>query len=207
MIIPNSLQQAVLVAQKGIPAALTSELLKQISGLIYIKTTIGGYFFDAVFSTGHSTHLNITSHPVQLGANISDHAYMEPARITVDLGMSDAHLSLVSGQFSTAASRSKAAYEALVKLQSDRKPFTVVTRLSSYDNILLEDLSSTEDNKSYNGLRATATLRQIIMVSVPTLNKISARPQTTGKTPLGNIPAVTPKETTASKIEGWINGK
>ena len=202
-----SLGSVVTAVESGLPAVLTSELLKQISGLIYVKTSIGGYFFDAVFKTDHSTHLNVTSHPVQNGANISDHCFMEPARVSMEIGMSDVNSTSIFGQFATGSSKSQSAFDALRKMQSNRQPVTVVTRLSTYDNMMIEDLTVPDDNKTYNGLRAVVAMKQIIMVDVAEIAKVSARPQTTNSTNVGAVQTVNPKETTAYKIEQAIKGK
>lgn len=51
--------------------------------LIYCKTNIAGFFFDAVLNVSTEHTAVVTSHPVQTGANISDHMYLEPVQITM----------------------------------------------------------------------------------------------------------------------------
>lgn len=189
------------IQQAGLPAVLTDAIFRQVSNLLYVKTSIGGYFFDAVFRTEHSTHLNITSHPVQGGANVSDHCFMEPARVTIEIGMSDVVTSWVFGQFSGGPSKSKDAFTALRLMQSRRQPIDVVTRLASYKNMLIEDLSIPDDLKTNSGLRATVSLRQVILVDVAKVSKVSARPQVTGSTAAGNVVPVKPKQTGLRKLE------
>lgn len=191
----------VTASQVGLPAVLTNELFKQIASLMYIKTSVGGYFFDAVFHTDHSTHLVSTSHPVQNGANISDHCYMEPARVTLEIGMSDVGTGSILGQFSSGKSRSKAAFEALQKMQQSRQPVDVVTRLKSYKNMLIEDLSFPDDIKTYYGLRASISLKQVIIVSVAKVSKVSARPQVTQSVAAGNVVPVQPNQSIIRKAE------
>lgn len=196
----------VQVAQAGLPAVLTNAIFKQLSELLYIKTSIGGYFFDAVFRTELSTNLTITNHPVQGGANISDHCYMEPIRITVELGVSDVGTSLISGQFASAASRAQAAFDALLKMQTDRNPVVVSTKFRTYDNMLIESIGVPEEVKTFSGMRAVVSLKQIIVVDVAKVNKVSARSQVTNSTSGGNAVTVTPKETTLYKIEKAVTG-
>lgn len=45
--------------------------------LTYFSTAQGNYMFDAYFNINHESNLAITQHPIQTGASISDHAYME----------------------------------------------------------------------------------------------------------------------------------
>lgn len=48
--------------------------------------SIGGVTFDVVVEEQHEDTLEITEHPVEHGANISDHAFMKPASVTIRRG-------------------------------------------------------------------------------------------------------------------------
>lgn len=150
----------------------------------YFDTGTEKLIFDAIFSTQYEHTLNITEHPIQTGADITDHAYKEADVLTFDIGMSDAMESIIPGQFGGTSSRSINAYKKLKELQDQRLPIKVITRLGSYDNMMIETISSTDDNKTTYGLRANVTLKQIFVVSVATV-KISARPQITDNTNSG----------------------
>ncbi len=43
---------------------------------------------DVVISEKHQDTLEITEHPVELGAEIADHAYKRPAEVTMEVGFS-----------------------------------------------------------------------------------------------------------------------
>lgn len=151
-----------------------------ISERVYCKTNIGGLFFDAIFSVSTSHTATITSHPVQNGANISDHMFVNPVTINMEIGMSDAMATMVQGQFTSAYSKSVSAYRELVKLQESRQPFTVLTRLNRYENMVIQGIN-VEDSAQYkNGLRASVNMQQIIMATVAT-EKVSTRNWTSGK--------------------------
>jgi hypothetical protein len=163
--------------------------LPALSQLVYVKTNVAGYFFDAFVDIQHSSTLKITSHPVQSGANITDHAYLEPAELTMKVKMSDCMQGLVKGQFTGAYSRSVSAYRILKELQANRIPFQVVTRLQVYQNMLIESLSIPDGNDLLYGLEASLTLKQILVVNVKTI-KTSARVNATGTTPKGTVSSV-----------------
>jgi hypothetical protein len=151
----------------------------------YFNTQIGDYVFDAFFSVQHDTTLTITKHPVQTGASVSDHAYMEPKQLTFEIGMSDVMQSIISGQFTDHQSRSVSAYNTLRKLQEQRIPVQVVTRLGVYQNMLIETISAPDDYKTMYGLKATVTMQEILVVQVATV-KISARPHKSNSTNNGD---------------------
>lgn len=165
----------------------------------YLDTSIGDYVFDAYFSIQHDTNLTITQSPVQTGANISDHAYMEPKELTFEIGMSDVMKSVVVGQFSEGQSRSVNAYNVLRTLQEQRIPVQVITRLGVYQNMLVETISAQDNNTTHSGLRATVTMREILVVAVETV-KISARPQTSNTINNGDQKVQKADESLLSKI-------
>jgi hypothetical protein len=170
------------------------ELLKT-----YFITSKGNYMFDAYFNINHESNLTITEHPVQTGANIADHAYMEPNTLTFEIGMSDAmqdpNDSRFNG-FTDDATRSITAYRVLRQLQSERLPIQVITKLRSYRNMLIETISAVDDNKTTYGLRATVTLKELLVANVTTV-KLSARPQKSSETNEGDQK---PKEASQSLL-------
>ena len=56
------------------------------------------------------------------------------------------------------------AWEALLQLQIDREPFTLVQGLRSYDNIVILTLNEQQDKETSNGLFFNATMKEVIFV-------------------------------------------
>lgn len=165
--------------------------------MVLVKTNIGGLFFDAIMSTETEEQLTITSHPVQSGANISDHAYREPTRITIEIIMSDVMACRQPGQFNSFLEKSVTAYRRLLDLQRSRIPCSVQTRLGTYQNMLIEHIGAPDDAATREGLRCTVTLREVLVAQVG-VTKVSARAWTTGAgTNRGEVPA---KETPTSVL-------
>lgn len=179
--------------------------LPDFQSLIYVKTNVAGYFFDAFLRLDHVSRLKITEHPVQTGAAISDHSYLEPKELTIEIGMSDTAQSLVNGQFSDGWSRSVTAYQVLRDLQAQRIPLQINTRLGIYQNMLIESISVPDDYKSLYGLKATVTFREIIVASVNTV-KISTNNQVTGSTNRGNPEPVKSDQSILRQINGLLFG-
>ena len=174
--------------------------------LIYVYTNVAGYFFDAFLRVDHTTKLNITQHPVETGANITDHAFIEPAELVIEIGMSDTAKSIVKGQFNDGDSRSVTAYKLLKELQQQRIPLQINTRLGLYKNMLIETIAAPDDYKTLYGLRATVTFREIIIASTKTV-KISARPHVTDSTNRGNVEPVVPNQSFAYQLAVSIYGE
>lgn len=159
---------------------------KPISSLVYLKTNIGGWFFDAFLRSTHTSRLNITQHPVQTGAALTDHAFLQPKELSMEIGMSDAATSLVPGQFTGGWSRSVQAFKVLTELQALRVPLQVHSRLGLYQNMLIEEISAPDDYTTLYGLRCTVMLREIMVAQVRTV-KVSAKPAVTNQANRGKL--------------------
>ena len=175
--------------------------LPELQQLVYVKTNIAGYFFDAFLRIDHTSSLTITEHPVETGAAITDHSYVNPSVLVMEVGMSDVAASLVNGQFEDSWSRSARAYEILLALQQQRIPFQVVTRLKTYQNILIETIAVPDDYTTLYGLKATVTMREIFIATVKTV-KISERPQVTDSTNRGEVQPIPTSQSILSQIFG-----
>lgn len=158
-------------------------------------TSIGGYVFDAYISIKHNSRLNITSHKVETGASISDHAYLEPAEITFDIEVSGAKQNSTNRKISrfdegSSSDRTVNAYKILKNAQEDRTFLTVITKYETYENMLVSELSVEEEADSFGILRATVTLKQVLLATSQKV-KITAKANTISETIVSEEPQVT----------------
>lgn len=156
--------------------------------LLTCKTNIGGLFFDGFMKVSHESTLTVTEHPVESGASIVDNSYVNPRTVEMQIMMSDALSSYVEGQFVEKYTRSVSAWDALVKIQEQRIPVSVHTRLDTYKNMIIVSLRAEDTAETYNGLNATVSLREIPVARLRTV-KISEVPQTTDITSMSTITA------------------
>jgi len=175
--------------------ALTGET--EVTILPY--TNIGGWVFDAFLKIDHNSRLEITQHPVQTGASIADHAFLQPRTLQFEIGMSDVAKDVINGQFGSSEGRGLKAYELLKNLQFARTPVQVTTRLDVFEKMLVADVHVPDDYKTLYGLRATVTMQEILVADVYTY-KISAEPNKTDVTNRGDIQPQQPNESMLYKI-------
>lgn len=130
---------------------------------------------DIIITESAYATARITENPVEHGANINDHIIIEPMTFTT-VGVVSNISSSTLGQFtrvptifSQSTAKSKEAWEALLELQVDRTPFTLVQGLKEYKNIVLIGLSESQDKNTANGLFFTATMKEIIFVGAETV--------------------------------------
>jgi hypothetical protein len=176
----------------GLALGVGSGILDTI--LITQNRSIAGIFPDVTIEENHLDELEITNHPVEQGATISDHAFKRPVEVVMRVGWSPSRAIGSSGDIlGDLASRVtdvtgrgyiQDAYNQLLDLQEALEPFDVVTGKRNYSNMLLQGLSVTTDKTSENMLMVEARFREVIIVQtqVTTLPPIAnqAIPQQTG---------------------------
>jgi hypothetical protein len=196
-----------------VPAGSTTTVpppsdVPSVNGVYTISTTATAatsYVFDAVLALEHDQTLTKTHHPVQTGAAVSSHAYIEPAQLILYVLMSDVSASYTTGGNQTTApyiqawtgnsSKSVSAYQQMLKLQTLRIPLTVTTRLRTYTNMLIMKVSPREDDKTITGARFRLEFEQIFVANTQ-VNPVSARANDTQSTGLGTVnPSPVPSTT------------
>lgn len=173
------------------------------------KASIGGLVFDAVIKTDHTSKLTATSHPVESGANISDHAFVEPSEISIEVAVSDSERN--KGTFGS-GSRSLKAFRELIKLQTSRRLITVVTRFKTYRNMLIISVSVPDDYTTMNAFKANLMLREIPIVKTSRVSVTaratsdSGQVQKSGSTNGGTVQASAPKQSVLKQASNMLKG-
>lgn len=154
--------------------------------------------FDAWLRLGHNTSITMTQHPVETGASITDHSFVNPRRFSFDIGMTDVARGSVQG---VSTSRSVNAYNALVQMQNSRDLLTLVSKYGVFYNILISDISANDNFQSKYGSRFTITLQEVILVKNQ-ITKVSLHPQITNQTSRGQVSPNSLTETTKNILRG-----
>lgn len=127
---------------------------------------------SVVISEKHSDALEITEHPVEVGAAVSDHAYKRPSEVVMQVGFAGGgslldFIDTTSYGISVGLSP-RETYQQLLDLQNSRVPFDVVTGKRLYNNMLIRALEVTTERTTENVLSAVLTLRDVIITSTTT---------------------------------------
>lgn len=138
------------------------------------RRSIGPFNATVTLEEIASDDLEITQHPVQQGATITDHAYLKPATVSIKI------------MFNAADAPLAETYAKLRQLQASREPFDVVTGKRAYKNMLFKSLGQTNDAQTENVLSISAELQEIFIVQVETTTvpprKQQSNPGKTGAT-------------------------
>lgn len=147
---------------------------------------LNGLVFDAWLRLHHTNSLTYTQHPVESGANITDHSFVNPIRFSFDIGMTDCVKSLIPGQFPATPTRAINAYNTLVQLQATRQFLTLDSKYGHYESILIESIDVSDDYQTSEALKATINLVQIIVADTQ-LIVLTLNPNATNTTPRGQV--------------------
>lgn len=123
---------------------------------------IGDISLQVVVNEQTTDTLTVTRQPVQQGASITDHAYMEPTAFSHSIYFN-------SGATTLGISAGKSLdqiYRELLNLQSSAIPFDIVTPKRIYHNMLMTTLTQTTDKLTENCLSIHASYQQIIIVPI-----------------------------------------
>jgi len=163
------------------------------------KVKIGGLVFDAILKTDHTSKLTATSHPIENGANITDHAFTDPAEVSIEIGMTDCNGVGVSDKM----------FRSLQSLQASRRPHTIVTRFKAYRNMLIMTMSVPDDFTTMNALKATLFLREIPVVGTATVEvseRASGQESKTGTTNNGTVQPAQNNQSVLRQAASMLSG-
>lgn len=131
--------------------------------VIAFSRSIGPVPVACLISEQHISELEITGNPIETGAEVADHAYLKPKQVILEVADGNA----------------SSFYNDMVRFQAEREPFTLVTGLTVYDNMLIQSIDATRDKTHARVLQATVTCREVIIVST------GSAPAETGGQPTG----------------------
>lgn len=159
--------------------ATPSSVLSTAPETVYVRPqrSLGGLTMDVIIEEQHTDEVEITEHPVERGAAVTDHAYLKPATLSIKGGVSDA-----SAKATTGDRRSVTAYQALLKLQAKREPFDVVTGKRVHRNMLVKSLNVVTDANTERVLIFTAELQEIRIATVRAVSVPRSRHRHAAKT-------------------------
>lgn len=151
---------------------------------------------DAAITEKHSAAVEITKHPIEEGANPTDHARLLPFQISVDGMLTNtplgAELRASRGVTSNAATSTGAvgaagpaqrSMAALEKIRTDRRAVTVVSDFRTYSNMLITKIDVPRDAKNGESIRFSISMEEIRFVKsevarIDVLDKPKKKPTT-----------------------------
>jgi hypothetical protein len=130
--------------------------------MILIGTTEGDIEFDATIREDVSSSNTLTQHPVEYGADISDHNFVNPMRYVFEAGVTNTPINQVDS-FGDQGTRAQTAWEVLQKIKNAGQPFTIVSGLERRDNFVIVELTAPRNAGNANALMFRCTVQEVIL--------------------------------------------
>jgi len=183
------------------------------------NSCIGDVVIDAALNEVIQYSSTITEHPIEDKSAVSDHIFKAPMRVKIEGFITDTPMKIM-GLFETPLQKnsldsvinniksalpfgesdkpSHTAYTALKSLYEERQLISVVTKLETFSDMAIADLSFNNDENTGGGLEFSAELVQISYSKVAT--SINVRQ---GSTALARRVAPTIDMGNVSKAKSW----
>jgi hypothetical protein len=143
------------------PPVLLKRPPERIPVTLVPQRALGNFTADAVLEERLEDETEITAHPVEVGATVSDHAYDRPSEITLTYVWS-----MASDQNDDETDTFlNGLYRKILQLRAEHIPFKVITGKRSYAAMLISSLMVHIDKTTENVLLIRIGCREILMAS------------------------------------------
>jgi hypothetical protein len=169
------------------------------TGVWFMGGEVPDFYFDAVLSESIQLSAEVTKEPCETGVVVSDHYIKNPARLELEVVVSDTPLSPnVSEVFDSDDGRGAVALATLEGLMASGEPFNVQAGMRFFESVVIEDISTTRDARNAGWLRARIVLTEVRITSTET---ITYPPRKAGKTARQAAKPVTKGEQSTKPVE------
>jgi hypothetical protein len=135
------------------------------------KGQIGDIEIMVTLEEVHTDTLQTTEHPIEVGAPITDHAFIRPAELVMRCGWSNSSFTALASTISSFFTGGEVGdkytdevYSQLLALYQSREPFDVITSARQYTNMLINSIRLDRDKETSSILLITVTMRQVLIV-------------------------------------------
>jgi hypothetical protein len=160
---------------------------------------------DAIPEENHQVSVGTTDYPIETGATLTDHAFIKPTQLTLQGYVSD----ILVGRFTTIVTpfRDREAWERIILQIQKRELVSVVTLLTTYNNMVIEDVTTSKDISSGRSLIFTMRLKQLLIADTQTtkLPKKQTKGAATNKTSEINNGAKQAQVASDAKKTSWAS--
>jgi len=121
---------------------------------------------DTTVSETHNKTTSITRHEIESGATITDHVIKNPVQVQLSGIISDFPLRVFDlGNLNPLnfnnTKPSVSAYNLFKEIYEEQRLVTIETKLETYDNMIITDISIPRTNENINNLQFSITAEQI----------------------------------------------
>lgn len=176
-------------------------IVRRLEGIATPLSGEGIVEFDAVIEEQHESSVQLTQHPVEEVADVSDHAIERPARLVLTGVMTNtpavSRLAQLVDPLAFKADRAEEAYEDLLVVHRENARVDVLTTLQLYEDMLVTRIAVPRNAELGNAVEMRVELEQVRIVSSETVEApVTENPDGQTTQNRGRVPAkpTTPPE-------------
>lgn len=128
------------------------------------RVNVGGFYFDASLGEDHNLAADITDHPIEVGANVTDNVVIQQAIVTLNVAVGSIYSITPFFSF-VSANRPVDALQQLRQLQVNRTPIEVICRLARYESMLIQNIKVSQAKETATSAYFTITLKEAFIVN------------------------------------------
>jgi hypothetical protein len=137
------------------------------------KSMVSAITFDLILSENHDLTATVCSHPVQNGEPITDHIQPQPTKVKLQVLVTEYSIKDGPGgwrgnSFDLSVSRGRTTLDAFRSIFENRMSCTLVTVLTTYDNMVLTRVGAPRDGASGEAQVFEVEAQQIRTVQLKT---------------------------------------
>jgi hypothetical protein len=114
---------------------------------------------DVTLSESHELPSTVTEKPVEDGSNINDNVILNNTKVSISGVLTDDRLGTSQAE----------KWRALQDIRRSREPFTVVTSLGAYENMIFTSIGASREVSSVGAVFFNADLTQVRIISSETV--------------------------------------
>jgi len=124
----------------------------------------GAVELDASINETHNSTAEVTSHPVEDGADITDHVRVKPETLSIT-GVVTNHPLIFLASLRESPTRAEEAYGKLRDILIARERISVITSLRQYENMVLTSMQTNRDVNTGNIINVTLNFQEVIIAT------------------------------------------
>jgi hypothetical protein len=125
----------------------------------------GGFLLHATIQETHQVIINYTENPVEKGRSVTDHSFIQPDELTIDIIVSNDSGNILGGGFVEGLLSdqiySKDVFEYLEKLAKENVLLIIETPLKIYENMTIREIKVDKNKDTANCLSAKIYFKEI----------------------------------------------
>lgn len=138
------------------------QLGNRITQKVIIETDTAGILqFDVTESETHKSTAKVTDHPVETGAQISDHVINEPDTLDLIAWVTNTPIASTDQLIAFSPARAEQAYEQLRQMKSTGAPCAAETTLRTYESMLITELTITRNKDTGQAISVSLKLKEL----------------------------------------------